>query len=157
MGDAAALMAGEGVHRLPVIDVEGRVVGVSLAILGGSSLGVVLPSSLAVPVLRDLERKRQSDHGFAGIALADDPDHAATPGAVRVSSVVPGGPAEQAHLRAGDRILALDGHPLQGAPDLRRRLFTTPPGSLVRLDVARAAEHLTVSVRLQPLPPSEQW
>jgi CBS domain-containing protein len=32
MGDAAALMAGEGVHRLPVIDVEGKVVGVLSAL-----------------------------------------------------------------------------------------------------------------------------
>jgi CBS domain-containing protein len=32
MGDAAALMAGEGVHRLPVIDLEGRVVGVLSAL-----------------------------------------------------------------------------------------------------------------------------
>jgi CBS domain-containing protein len=28
LGDAAALMAGEGVHRLPVVDASGRVVGI---------------------------------------------------------------------------------------------------------------------------------
>jgi len=60
---------GAGGSGGPVLDLEGRVVGVSLAMMGGSrNLGVALPSSLAAPVIRDLERGRQSTHGFVGVA-----------------------------------------------------------------------------------------
>jgi serine protease DegQ len=150
---------GAGSSGGPVLDLGGRVVGVSLAILGGSrGLGVLLPSGLAARVVRDLEREGRSAHGFAGVALADEVDAGRSSGSVRVTAVVPGGPADQAHLRTGDRILALDGARLRGAADLRRRLFTTPPGGLARLDLARTTERIEATLRLQPLPaPGRPW
>jgi S1-C subfamily serine protease len=147
---------GAGGSGGPVLDLEGRVIGVSLAMLGGSrGLGVVLPSSLAASTVKDLEHARQSAHGFAGLTVADEAD----PGrrSVRVTAVEPGGPADQAQIRPGDRISTLDGHPLQGARALRLHLFTTPPGASVAFGLVRGTERVATTLRLETLPAAAQW
>ena len=59
--------------------------------------------------------------------------------AFRVEAVVPGGPAEQAGLAVGDRVVAVDGVAAGELrlPELRQRLKTSPPGTRVALRVAR--------------------
>jgi S1-C subfamily serine protease len=143
-----------------VIDLSGQVVGVTLAVLGGGGgrgLGVALPSSLAARVARDLERDGQSAHGFAGLAFAEEHDAGRGGGAVRVTAIVPGGPADQAGIRAGDRVLAFDGRPPRDARELRHRLFTTQPGVASRIDLARAGTRVDTALRLQPLPAAGRW
>jgi regulator of sigma E protease len=63
----------------------------------------------------------------------------------RVGAVVPSSPAEQAGLLPGDRIVSVDGNPVDTfaalVDELRRR-----PGRTVALGVERGAERLTLSV-----------
>jgi S1-C subfamily serine protease len=149
---------GAGSSGGPVIDLSGHVVGVCLAVLGGGGggrgLGVALPGSLAARVAHDLERDGHSAHGFAGVALAEENGGGA---AVRVAAVVPGGPADQAGIRAGDRVLSLDGRPAHDARELRHRLFTTAPGAVSRIDLARAGARVDTALRVQPLPAAGGW
>jgi TPR repeat protein len=51
----------------------------------------------------------------------------------------PGGPADQAGLRAGDVILGIDGRSIADSADLRQRLSALIPGRLVLVEVWRAA------------------
>ncbi|WP_135467710.1 S41 family peptidase [Crenalkalicoccus roseus] len=77
-------------------------------------------------------------------------------GAVVVARVEEGGPAEEAGLRAGDRLLAVDGVAVS-AHDLGAAvaLLEGPPGSQVRLTLQRAGRRLEVVLpRLAAQPPA---
>jgi carboxyl-terminal processing protease len=64
-----------------------------------------------------------------------------------VKATVPGGPAERAGLRAGDRILAIDGRPLAGVPLTETvELIRGAAGTRVELFVQRGAGEWTVPI-----------
>jgi regulator of sigma E protease len=62
----------------------------------------------------------------------------------RVDSVAPGGAADEAGLRAGDVIEAVDGDPVSGFSDLQRRVLNSE-GRTLSLTVRRDDERLVVS------------
>jgi hypothetical protein len=70
-----------------------------------------------------------------------------------VIDVTKGGPADQAGLKAGDRILAVNGKRAiteRSLPDLRL-LKKAPPGTNMILEVVRGAERLTINILLKDL------
>lgn len=83
-----------------------------------------------------------------GVAL-EKGDHAE----VRIRSVIPGGPADQAGIRAGDAILEVDGQPVTSVEETRQRVSSAPAGTPVRLQLGRGDERLTLDVT--PVPESK--
>jgi S1-C subfamily serine protease len=82
------------------------------------------------------------------------------PGAL-VLEVVPGGPAAEAGLKAGDRITAIDGEALGAEADLAGKVQARQPGEEITLTVQRPgeAEDLEVQVTLAENPdePSQAY
>ncbi len=76
---------------------------------------------------------------------------AAQPGAL-VTGVTPGGPADQAGLRGGDVILAVNAHPITGPADIGGVIDALPTGSEVLLQIERGGQLSTVGVTLAPKP-----
>jgi S1-C subfamily serine protease len=66
---------------------------------------------------------------------------------VRVSELLPGGPAERAGVRAGDVLLALDAVPLLGVDDLVRALTEGRIGREATLRLLRGREVRSLAVR----------
>ena len=62
-----------------------------------------------------------------------------------IGRVLHGMPAERADLRAGDRILSIDGTPVSLWSEVSQ-IARTSPGRMLRLDIERAGERLTISV-----------
>jgi len=81
--------------------------------------------------------------------------------AAEILEVVPGSPAEQAGLRAGDRILAVDGARLGFQHDLAVLVGGHSPGDRIDLEIERSgeAEPLQVEVELgeSPDPPGAAY
>ena len=75
-----------------------------------------------------------------------------------VVRVLPGGAAEQAGLRAGDRVVALDGRPLEPLA-FNKLMLSTAAGETVRFTVARPGkeEALILSLTLRPAPPPRMF
>jgi len=73
--------------------------------------------------------------------------------AFEVIDVIAGGPADKAALRAGDRIVAVDGKQAENIalPDLRARFRTDAPGTKVRLKVQSGDTTREVVVTLKDL------
>lgn len=68
-----------------------------------------------------------------------------------VAEILPGYPAEHAGLRPGDRLLAVDGDPLDDWPELVRKVQESP-GRPLRLSVERGGQTLEITVVPRPNP-----
>ncbi|MCB9700174.1 MAG: trypsin-like peptidase domain-containing protein [Alphaproteobacteria bacterium] len=148
----------EGNSGGPLFALDGRVVGMSTAIVeGANTVAFAIPASRIAAVLDDLRRGHVA-RGYLGVSpqtLSEDLREGlgvrAQKGAV-VTGVVDGTPAEKAGLQAGDVIVAVDGDPIDDQNDLVRTIAAHPPGERVRLDIERGtrARHLDVVLAERP-------
>jgi S1-C subfamily serine protease len=136
----------------PLVDAEGRVVGITTAMLAyASGIGFAVPASTASWVAAVLIQKGEVRRPFLGItARGEDlgPALAAQAGqrrAVRVLGVGSGTPAAQSGLLADDVLLAANGRPVATVDDLQRVLVLSGPE--VRLEVRRRGEGRELVVR----------
>jgi S1-C subfamily serine protease len=127
---------------------KGEVIGINTAIFSQSGenngIGFAVPIATAARVAERIVSGRPLERPRLGI---EGDDRAAGPGAV-VGRVVPGGPADQAGLEAGDRIVAIDGEPVRSFSSLQGEIGTRSPGDTVTLEIERDGSTLTVEVTL---------
>jgi predicted metalloprotease with PDZ domain len=88
-----------------------------------------------------ITRQESSARTFAGFAAENDA------GALRVVAVGPGGPAQEAGLRAGDRIVRLDGSP--PTADWAEKLAAKLPGAQIAIEAVRATRRMLIELRLE--------
>ena len=148
----------------PSFDLDGRVVGVNTAIYspsGGSvGIGFDIPADVAASVTRQLIAGGKVVRGYIGATVQDlNADIADSLGLTSrngalVAEVTPGGPSEQAGLRPGDLVLAVNGHAVDSSSDLTRQVGLAHPGEAIRLQVRRDGQTREISVR-SGLRPSE--
>ncbi len=101
---------------------------------------------------RWLARRGQPGLGTGRPGAAPFPGLPPSRGA-RILAVVDGGPAAQAGLEAGERVVAMDGRPVATPRDLVEALQDKAPGDLVALEVmALDGSSRTVEVTLDPHP-----
>jgi len=145
-----------------LVDLDGRLVGINAAIFsqsGGSiGIGFAIPASLARGVLQAAVSGRKITRpwlGAGGQAVTAEIAQGLglkRPEGVLLNTVVPGGPAAQAGLKAGDVVLAVDGHAIDDPDGLRFRIAIAAPDAPVRLTVWRAGERRDVVATLVPPP-----
>lgn len=141
----------------PLFDARGEVIGItsSIASLSGSrsgagsiGLGFAIPSTLADRVAGQLIEDGTADHAFLGVSLKDG--QATVDGTTRrgaeVVEVVPGSPADDAGLRAGDVVVAIGDDPVNGAESLTAFVRERPAGAGATLTVVRDGEGLNLDV-----------
>jgi len=80
---------------------------------------------------------------YVGMALAVGVPVGAS---ARIGELIPGWPAEQAGLRPGDTIVAIDGVPMESGQQVIETIHQRP-NEMLRLTVARGTEQFEVSVR----------
>ena len=90
-------------------------------------------------------------YGVIGLQLKDFPGPAnpsthVPSTVVHVISAVPGGPADNAGLKAGDIIVALNGDPVKNTDDLVSGIFVQKPGTYARLSYIRNGKDGTADV-----------
>jgi serine protease Do len=143
----------------PLINVEGEVVGVNTAISSvGQGIGFAVPSSIAKDVVTQLRAKGKVSRGYLGITVAEiSPDMAEAWGlkndrGALVQSVSPGLPADQAGVKKGDIITAIDGKPVATSDEVVRLISGKDPGSKVRMTVLRDGHEQTLTANLGDRP-----
>jgi S1-C subfamily serine protease len=148
----------------PLVDLEGRVVGINSR-GQGRGIGFTIPIDTAVEVMAEIEKGGVA-RGWLGVAVQPlDRDLAAYLGIPDATGVILNGvtaasPAADAGLRPGDVVTALDGTPVEAeqAEDLggfQRRVAAFPPGAKVAVALLRDGRPRTVSVRLTAAPKVE--
>jgi serine protease Do len=156
----------------PLLDAAGSVIGINTAIAQNSSgIGFAIPIDIARPVMRqalageplarpylgvryeaiNLQVKTQEhlsvDHGAL---LVEGPDQTGT----TQPAIVPGGPADQAGLRAGDIIQTLEGQAIDAEHPLDLVLSGYAPGQTISLTILRGDRTMTVHLTLGTRPTS---
>jgi S1-C subfamily serine protease len=143
----------------PLVDLDGRVVGINTAIASqsGNNTGVSfsIPANLVKRVATQLFDKGRVTRGYLGVQLATtiEPGEALRLGLNKVCGglvelVHPGTPADSAGLKPGDVILKLEGIDLRDENHLINLISALPPHQKVKLTVwrNRQSESLEVTV-----------
>ncbi|MBL9175425.1 MAG: trypsin-like peptidase domain-containing protein [Verrucomicrobiales bacterium] len=146
----------------PLVDIEGRVIGINSMIRGlNSGIGFAIPSNLAREIATRLIEDGRFVRSWLGLQIDSLRDRASLrktladlKEGVVVDAISRNGPASHAEpaLKPGDVITSVDGHPVADPAQLRAVVSRKRPGSTVVLDVRRAAESLKVKVQPQALP-----
>ena len=133
----------------PLVNDRGEVVGVNTAsINGGQGINFAINIDDAMTVSRQLIEHGFVERGFLGIApLNLNAVIAAQMGVpvdegIVVARVVEGSDAQEAGLRGGDVIVAMNGLPIRNTGELSRFLLDHPPGDRITLTVFRNGAQL---------------
>lgn len=90
----------------------------------------------------------QANHARLGVLLAEHPSEIDGHDGVRINHVLPEGPAEEAGLQSGDRVISADGKVLEKPEDLVAAIIAKKPGDKISLVVSRNGKDKTISVTL---------
>ena len=165
----------------PLLDAAGRVIGVNSQIesSGGGSVGIgfAVPIDTAREIAGQLIDDGEVQHAFLGISGADLTTEIANvlnldrEGGALVQAVVPGSPADDAGVEAGDAevtiggqplraggdlIVATDGEPVDEMGDVIAAVDAKQPGDEIELTLLSGGNERTVTVQLADRPAQAQ-
>jgi serine protease Do len=151
----------------PLIDLDGKVVGVNTAIIsrsgGYNGIGLAVPINMASFVAEQLRDSGEVTRGFLGVQIENlDADMAEVSGLDRstngifIQDVMEPSPAKEAGLEARDVIVKLNGDQVINSSDFRNKISMTRPGTKVELTVMRGSRERDIDVRVGELPQAEE-
>ena len=142
----------------PLLDADGRVVGINTFILsqsgGSEGIGFAIPSNVVRSVVDQLRKEGHVHRGEIGVyaqtitpTLAAGLDLARDWG-VLLADVEPDSPADKAGLQVGDVVLRVNNTVMESARQLEVNLYRRPVGEKVAVEVQRGSEKLTFNVQI---------
>lgn len=149
----------------PLVDTKGRVVGVNTAIRSGEGnggspgeerggsvgLGFAIPVNQAKRVAEELINDGQAAHPVIGVSVdmtEQSEEGARVGGDGDQSGVVPDGPADDAGIKEGDLITAVDGARVRSGEELIVKIRSHQPGDELELTIERDDKERKVKVTL---------
>jgi serine protease Do len=142
----------------PIVDLEGKVIGINTAIFspsgGNVGIGFAVPSNLAKDTVKQLLEFGHTRRGWLGVKIqhvtediAESMGLGKARGAI-VGSVTPEGPAAKAKIEPGDVILEFDGKEINEKVRLTRIVGESSVGKEIKVKLWRKGQELTVNVIL---------
>jgi putative serine protease PepD len=152
----------------PLVDSKGEVIGVNSAIAtlgsqtlgsdkqqsGSIGLGFAIPSNQVKKVAEQLINGGKATHAVIGACI----DMSYQGGGARIATdgsqtckggtIVPGGPAQKAGLKAGDIITSFDAKPISGSDQLIMAIRAKSPGQRVQIAYTRGSQRSTTMLTL---------
>ena len=148
----------EGNSGGPLVDVDGRLVGINAAILSeaqekGIGIAFAVPSNLGMVIAQSLIEEGKHEWPWIGAAFGaySVPDDKR----LRITRIWKETPAAEAGLQVGDRIVSVDGQPVKDEYDVLRVIVNHSVGDQVFFVIEREAEkQLNVELPLVKFPGS---
>ena len=157
----------------PLLDANGRVVGINSQIATGGGqgsvgIGFAVPVNTAKELLPDLRAGEEIERAYLGVQMqtvteqaAEELDLPVDSGAL-VAEATEGGPADEAGLRGADPatgegadiIVGIDGEPMRSSDDVAAAVAEKRPGDEIEVEYVRDGERQTVTVELSERPAS---
>lgn len=147
----------------PLLNLNGEVIGVNVAMAGGSeNIGFALPSDVVLSVYESVAEHGEIVRPFLGVRYLQITEDIAERNNLDVEygvlivrgetrgdlAVIPGSPADKAGLTENDIILEIDGQKLDGSTSLATLIRTYNVGDTVTLKVMQDGEEREVEVEL---------
>jgi S1-C subfamily serine protease len=145
----------------PLVDSKGRVIGVNTAMIPqAQAICFATGINTAKWVIGQLFAHGRVRRAYIGVSGATVPVATRvvrhfglqSSSAVHVQELMPGSPAAEAGVEAGDRMIALDGVPIDGIDGLQRLLDATWIGREGELQLLRRSSLISVKLRPVELP-----
>jgi serine protease Do len=145
----------------PLVDLDGRVVGMNTAIFSRSGgymgIGFAIPINMAKQIRDQLASQGKVVRGQLGVYIQElTQDLAESFGldqaqGILVAKVIDASPAAKAGLKPGDVLLKLNDRPITKVAEFRNVIALTTPGSTVRLDLLRDGKPRQLKVAIGKL------
>ena len=142
----------------PLVDVDGKVVGINTFILsesgGNEGLGFAIPSNVVKTVYEQLRTEGHVHRGEIGVAVRSiTPDlleglNLPTSRGVLLEDVTPDSPADKAGLKIGDVITSVGGKPVTNVRQFSLDLLEYKVGQTTTIAGLRGNKPMTYSVKL---------
>ncbi len=131
----------------PLIDVNGRIIGITTAIAGGDARGIgfAIPSNTAREVTTAILQLGHVERGYLGLALRGTVDGSR---GVLVMATEPGAPGDLAGIKPRDVIVGFDDQPVVSPAGLVLMLTRAEVGSQVAIELIRDGKPLAVTVEV---------
>jgi S1-C subfamily serine protease len=143
----------------PLVDVEGKVVGINTAIIGESYRGIsfAVPSNIARGIYERIRKEGRVDRGWLGVELSDvSTDQARHLGLAEPAGALVIGvgyrdangssPATEAGVQIGDVIVRWDATPVDRKETLIRQVAQSPIGASIQMEIIRRGHRLTLPI-----------
>jgi putative serine protease PepD len=130
----------------PLVDMQGRVIGINSAIAttgqqGGSiGVGFAVPINQAKRVAEELERTGKASRAVLGVNVTNDPQVSGA----RIQGVAPGSAAEVAGIKAGDLVIGFNGQRILAGDGLQAAVRSRAPGEVVEIQLADRSVSVTL-------------
>jgi serine protease Do len=140
----------------PLVNMASEVIGINTAILTETSsyagVGFAMPSNTVAQVYNQLiGPEHRVSRGSIGIEFAAQPNPAIAHiygSGVTVSNVVSGSPADEAGLKIGDTITAVDGKEMKSGDELVADIAARKPGSKAKIAFVRNGKRQETTVTI---------
>lgn len=158
----------------PLINIKGEVIGINTAIKSDAQgIGFAIPINKAKQIAEKLIKEGKITYpwlGIRGYAITSDMlDYIRFPvqKGVVIAEVVPGGPADKAGLRGGNRVIyvdstqiivggdiitKIDGKPVESMEELRAEVQKRKVGDTVVITYIRDGREYNVRIKLEAMP-----
>jgi S1-C subfamily serine protease len=154
------LMLYPGSLGSPLVDTEGRVVGINTT--GPRHMALSIPSATVNRVVAQLLQTGRIARGYLGLGMqaVQLPDAVLrslnlTASGVIVISLAPGAPGDQAGVLIGDIIATLNGTPIADVSDVHRLLDPDQVGQPLTAQIVRGGVMVEVTMRVGERPGGE--
>ena len=145
----------------PLFNLQGEVIGINSQIYsrtgGYQGVSFAIPIDVAMNVKDQLVATGRVERGRIGVVIQEvnqalaDSFRLPRPRGALVSQVEDGGPADDAGLKPGDVILAVDGHDIERSSELPPLIAAIKPGKQAALTVWRDKSERSIRIRVGEL------
>jgi len=152
----------------PLLNSQGQVIGMNTAIIqGAQGIGFAIPINTVQDIAQQLATDGRVEHPFLGIQMVTLTPQVkqrinTAPGSditipedetgVLIVEVLSGSPADEAGLRPGDVIKAINGKAVEDGTDVQQQVDQSQIGEPLPIEVRRDGRDRTLTVRPGPLP-----
>jgi serine protease Do len=150
----------------PLLNLEGKVVGMNTAIYGATGnigIGFAIPANMAKHAYEQIREGGSVARGYLGIWFKDlDPEYAKaldldkdTKGAV-ITDVIEDSAADKAGLKPYDIVIEFEGQPVEKSNEFLNRVAMLSPDTKVNLVILRDGKRKTFEIKLGKRPPDAE-
>ena len=140
----------------PLLDSQGKVVGILMLEIDEGKACYALPVEAAAKVAADIEKFGEPRHGWMGVGVMPDRSRPERGAPVFVDRLYQGTPAEKSGLKAGDEVLTIGDRPVREPSDVLDSAFFASVGEKVPVKVRRNGKEQTFTITVASRPDSSR-